>query len=39
MESLGGAVLVFLVSAAFVIAGGVGLARFGDDFAVVTGWG
>ena len=39
MESLGGAVIVFLVSAAFVIAGGVGLARFGDDIADVTGWG
>jgi cation:H+ antiporter len=39
METLGGAVLVFLVSAAFVIAGGVGLARFGDDIADVTGWG
>ncbi len=39
MESLGGAVTMFLVSAAFVIAGGVGLARFGDDIADVTGWG
>jgi cation:H+ antiporter len=39
METLGGAVFVFLVSAAFVIAGGVGLARFGDDIADVTGWG
>jgi cation:H+ antiporter len=39
MESLGGAIVVFLVSAAFVIAGGVGLARFGDDIADVTGWG
>jgi len=39
METLGGAVLVFLASAAFVVAGGVGLARFGDDLADVTGWG
>ncbi|MEX1994504.1 MAG: hypothetical protein WD929_07565 [Steroidobacteraceae bacterium] len=39
MDSLGGAILVFLVSAAFVVAAGVGLARFGDDLADVTGWG
>lgn len=39
MDTLGGAVFTFLVSAAFVIAGGVGLARFGDDIADVTGWG
>ena len=39
LDSLGGAVLVFLVSAAFVVAAGVGLARFGDDLADVTGWG
>lgn len=39
METLGGAILVFLVSAAFVVAAGVGLARFGDDLADVTGWG
>jgi cation:H+ antiporter len=39
MESLGGAIVVFLLSAAFVVAGGVGLARFGDDIADVTGWG
>ena len=39
MESLGSAILVFLVSAAFVIAAGIGLARFGDDIADVTGWG
>jgi cation:H+ antiporter len=39
MESLGGAVVVFLASAAFVVAGGIGLARFGDDIADVTGWG
>jgi cation:H+ antiporter len=39
MDTLGSAIVVFLVSAAFVIAGGVGLARFGDDIADVTGWG
>jgi cation:H+ antiporter len=39
MESLGAAISVFLVSAAFVIAAGIGLARFGDDLADVTGWG
>lgn len=39
METLSGAILVFLASAAFVVAGGVGLARFGDDLADVTGWG
>lgn len=39
MESLGAAIGVFLVSAAFVIAAGIGLARFGDDLADVTGWG
>jgi len=39
MEGLGGAVLMFLVSAAFVVAAGIGLARFGDDIADVTGWG
>jgi cation:H+ antiporter len=39
METLSGAILVFLVSAAFVIAAGIGLARFGDDIADVTGWG
>jgi len=39
METLGGAILVFLLSSAFVIAAGVGLARFGDDLAEATGWG
>jgi cation:H+ antiporter len=39
MESLGTAVVVFLVSAAFVIAAGIGLARYGDDLAESTGWG
>ena len=32
METLGGAILVFLASAAFVIAAGIGLARYGDDY-------
>ena len=39
MESLGIAVLVFVVSAAFVVAAGMGLARYGDDLAESTGWG
>lgn len=39
METLGGAVVVFLISAAFVVAAGMGLARFGDDLAEATGWG
>ena len=39
MDTLSSAILVFLISAAFVVAGGVGLARFGDDIADVTGWG
>ena len=39
MESLGAAIVVFLISAGFVVAGGIGLARFGDDIADVTGWG
>jgi cation:H+ antiporter len=39
METLGGAFLVFAVSAAFVIAAGIGLARFGDEIAEQTGWG
>lgn len=39
METLGGAVLVFLVSAAFVVLAGIGLARFGDELAEATGWG
>lgn len=39
MDTLGSAILVFLVSSAFVIAAGIGLARFGDDLAEATGWG
>ncbi|MDH5579052.1 MAG: hypothetical protein OEZ09_11410, partial [Betaproteobacteria bacterium] len=39
METLGTAALVFVVSAAFVIAAGIGLARYGDDLAESTGWG
>jgi len=39
MESLGTAVVVFLVSAACVVAAGIGLARYGDDLAESTGWG
>src|SRR3989337_4249053 len=39
MESLSTAVLVFLLSASFVIAAGIGLARYGDDLAESTGWG
>jgi cation:H+ antiporter len=39
MDSLSGAILVFLVSSAFVIAAGIGLARFGDELAEATGWG
>ena len=39
MESLGTAIVIFLVSAAFVIMAGVGLARFGDALAEATGWG
>lgn len=39
MDSLGTAFLVFLVSAAFVVAAGIGLARYGDDLAESTGWG
>jgi len=39
MDSLGTALLVFLVSAAFVVAAGIGLARYGDDLAESTGWG
>lgn len=39
METLSSAILVFLLSSAFVIAAGIGLARFGDDLAEATGWG
>jgi len=39
MDSLGTAVLVFMVSSAAVIFAGIGLARFGDELAEKTGWG
>lgn len=39
MESLGSAFVVFLISAAFVIAAGIGLAHYGDEIAEKTGWG
>lgn len=39
MGQLGTAVLVFVASAAFVVAAGIGLARYGDDLAESTGWG
>jgi cation:H+ antiporter len=39
METLSGAIVVFLISSAFVVAAGVGLARFGDELAEATGWG
>jgi cation:H+ antiporter len=39
METLSGAISVFLVSSACVIAAGIGLARFGDELAEKTGWG
>lgn len=39
MESLGAAIVVFFISAAFVVAAGMGLARYGDDLAESTGWG
>lgn len=39
MDSLTGAILVFLASATFVIFAGIGLARFGDELAEKTGWG
>ena len=39
MDSLTSAIVVFLVSSAFVIGAGIGLARFGDDLAEATGWG
>jgi cation:H+ antiporter len=39
METLTGAILVFLVSAGFVVLAGIGLARFGDELAEKTGWG
>lgn len=39
MDSIGSAVLVFVVSSVFVIFAGVALARFGDELAEKTGWG
>ena len=39
MESIGSAIFVFVASAAFVVAAGIGLARFGDELAESTGWG
>ena len=39
MDSLAIALPVFLVSAAIVVAAGIGLARFGDELADHTGWG
>lgn len=39
MDSMGSAILVFVVSSVFVIFAGVALARFGDELAEKTGWG
>lgn len=39
MENLGIAIAVFVVSAAFVVFAGIGLARYGDELAEKTGWG
>lgn len=39
MESLGGAIAVFLISAVCVVFAGIGLAKYGDDLAESTGWG
>lgn len=39
MGSLESAILVFVLSAAFVVLAGIGLARFGDELAEKTGWG
>ncbi len=39
METLAGAATAFLISAAFVVAAGIGLARYGDELAESTGWG
>ena len=39
MDALTTALLTFLGSAAFVVIGGIGLARFGDELAEKTGWG
>ncbi|MDP2240194.1 MAG: hypothetical protein Q8K18_08530 [Burkholderiales bacterium] len=39
MESLSGAIVVFVTAALFVVGAGVGLARYGDELAEKTGWG
>jgi cation:H+ antiporter len=39
MESLGIAIVVFMVSAVFVVFAGIGLAKYGDELAEKTGWG
>jgi cation:H+ antiporter len=39
MESLAGAIVVFLTCATFVVLAGIGLARYGDELAEKTGWG
>lgn len=39
MEDLSVAIPVFLGSALVVVLAGIALAKFGDDIAVVTGWG
>jgi cation:H+ antiporter len=39
MDTLGAAITAFIGSALFVIAAGMGLARFGDELAEKTGWG
>jgi len=39
MESLGGAIAVFLIAAVFVVFAGIGLAKYGDELAEKTGWG
>ncbi len=39
MDSLAVALPLFLVSATVVVIGGIGLARYGDELAELTGWG
>ena len=39
MDSLGGAIAVFLIAAVFVVFAGIGLAKYGDELAEKTGWG
>jgi cation:H+ antiporter len=39
VESLTGAITVFVAAALFVVLAGIGLARFGDELAEKTGWG